>query len=140
MEKDVHLVNIYLKIHNKRPLTMDDLEYLAKYDPECFAKTCENVVYNIPESKPIMEVKMELAEVESKNSQPEDFERKNIKKILENIKRLEKKEFPVVNIDAGKVKDLLGNLYMELLFPHNDKETFIGMPEEEIISKFDRKI
>ena len=47
MEKDTHLVNIYLKIHNKRSLTIDDLRYLAKYDPECFEKTCKNVVYNI---------------------------------------------------------------------------------------------
>ena len=35
MEKDTHLVNIYLKIHNKKTLTMDDLAYLAQYAPEC---------------------------------------------------------------------------------------------------------
>lgn len=29
---------------------------------------------------------------------------------------------------------------MEILFPHNDKETFMGMPEEEDIFKFYRKI
>lgn len=138
MGKDVHLVNIYLKIHNKRPLTMDDLEYLAKYDPECFAKTCENVVYNIPESKPIMEVKTE--EATSAKQEIVVSSRKHIDEILKNIKRLEKKSYPVSNVDAGKVKDLLGNLYMELLFPHNDKETFIGMPKEEDIFKFDKKI
>lgn len=55
MRKDTHLVNIYLKIHNKKTLTMDDLRYLAKYAPDCFEKTCQNVVYNIPETKPIME-------------------------------------------------------------------------------------
>ena len=36
MGKDTHLVNIYLKIHNKQTLTMDDLRYLAQYSPECF--------------------------------------------------------------------------------------------------------
>ena len=55
MGKDTRLVNIYLKIHHKQPLTMDDLAYLAEYAPECFEKTCKNVVYNIPETKPIME-------------------------------------------------------------------------------------
>ena len=48
MGKDTRLVNIYLKIHHKQPLTMDDLAYLAEYAPECFEKTCKNVVYNIP--------------------------------------------------------------------------------------------
>ena len=50
MGKDTRLVNIYLKIHHKQPLTMDDLAYLAEYAPECFEKTCKNVVYNIPET------------------------------------------------------------------------------------------
>ncbi len=54
MEKDTRLINIYLKIHHKRSLTISDLSYLAQYDPECFKKTCKNVVYNIPETKPIM--------------------------------------------------------------------------------------
>lgn len=30
MGKDTHLVNIYLKIHHKKVLTMDDLRYLAE--------------------------------------------------------------------------------------------------------------
>ena len=55
MAKDPRLLNIYLKIHNKRSLTMDDLQYLAIYSPECFEKTCKNVVYNFPNAKPIME-------------------------------------------------------------------------------------
>ena len=42
------LINIYIKIHNKKNITMDDLRYLAQYDPECFRKTFANVVYNIP--------------------------------------------------------------------------------------------
>lgn len=50
MEKDIHLVNIYLRIHNHETLTMDDLRYLAQYSPECFEITCKNVVYNIPEA------------------------------------------------------------------------------------------
>ena len=55
MGEDTRLVNIYLKIHNKQQLFLDDLRYLAKYDPECFEKTCKNVVYNFPEAKPVME-------------------------------------------------------------------------------------
>ena len=137
MGKNTHLVNIYLKIHNKKNLTMDELGYLAEYDPECFAKTCKNVVYNIPETKSIMEP---IASVSTYNeTELESSEQQNIEKILENLKRLELNDFPVTNIDVDKVKSLLGNLYMELLFPHNDKDTFIKMTDNEIISSFDKK-
>lgn len=137
MGKDIHLINIYLKIHNKKTLTMDELGYLAEYDPECFAKTCKNVVYNIPETKPIMEP---IASASTYNeTELESSEQQNIEKILENLKRLELNDFPVTNIDAGEVKSLLGDLYMELLFPHNDKDTFIKMTDNEIISSFDKK-
>ena len=137
MGKDTRLINIYLKIHNKKTLTMDDLAYLAEFDPECFAKTCKNVVYNIPETKSIMEP---IASASTYNeTELESSEQQNIEKILENLKRLELNDFPVTNIDVGKVKSLLGNLYMELLFPHNDKETFIKMPDSEITPSFDKK-
>ncbi len=137
MGKDTHLINIYLKIHNKKTLTMDELGYLAEYDPECFAKTCKNVVYNIPETKSIMEP---IVSVSAYNeTELESSEQQNIEKILENLKRLELNDFPVTNIDVDKVKNLLGNLYMELLFPHNDKDTFIKMTDNEIISSFDKK-
>lgn len=137
MGKDTHLINIYLKIHNKKTLTMDELGYLAEYDPECFAKTCKNVVYNIPETKSIMEP---IASASTYNeTEPESSEQQNIEKILENIKRLELNDFPVTNIDVDKVKSLLGNIYMELLFPHNDKDTFIKMTDNEIVSSFDKK-
>ena len=51
MEKNAKLASIYVKIYNKRTLTIDDLTFLAKYDPECFAKTCENLIYKIPETR-----------------------------------------------------------------------------------------
>lgn len=137
MGKNTHLVNIYLKIHNKKNLTMDELGYLAEYDPECFAKTCKNVVYNIPETKSIMEPIASAASQDETEQEPSD--RQNIEKILENLKRLEFNDFPVTNVDVDKVKNLLGNLYMELLFPHNDKETFIKMPDNEITPSFDKK-
>ena len=50
MDKKARLINIYLKINQKRDLSWEDLEYLAIYDPECFEKTCKNVVYNIPQT------------------------------------------------------------------------------------------
>ena len=162
MEKDTYLVNIYLKIHNKKTLTMDDLAYLAKYSPECFEKTCKNVVYNIPEAKPIMESmrsepaestkderKSESVEQQKDSSvkrseiavkQPEPSAEQNIDNVLENLKRLEAKEFPVADIDAEEVKSLLGNLFMELLFPHNDKDTFMDMTNNGKHSLFDKKV
>ena len=151
MGKDTHLINIYLKIHHKKPLTMDDLRYLAEYAPECFEKTCKNVVYNIPETKPIMEShpvteSAAAREFSTASSSASMTARKGmsgqqkIEKILENLKRLEINDFPMADIDVDKVKSLLGNLYMELLFPHNDKDTFMSVVNNRNISTFDRKV
>ena len=51
MDKNVRLADIYIKIYNKRPLTLEDLTFLAKFDRECFEKTCQNLFYNLPEAK-----------------------------------------------------------------------------------------
>lgn len=138
MGKDTRLVNIYLKIHHKKVLTMDDLAYLAEYDPECFAKTCRNVVYNIPEAKPIME--LAVPEVPCEESAPEPSGQQNIGKILERLKRLEMNDFPDVNVDDETVKNLLGSLYMEMLFPHNDKQSYMDMADTRNTPLFDRKV
>ena len=163
MGEDTRLVNIYLKIHNKQPLFLDDLRYLAKYDPECFEKTCKNVVYNIPETKTIMEpvVSEEKTEEQETNFASREkeswFHKKKVEKqkakddarrvikpdieaILDNLKRLEREEFPVSDMDADKVKNLLGNLFMEQIFPHNDKDTFMEMQPGKQKSFFDKKI
>jgi len=138
MGKDTRLVNIYLKIHHKKVLTMDDLGYLAEYDPECFVKTCRNVVYNIPEAKPIMEP---VAPEPSRDEpEPELSERQSIEKVLEKLKRLEMNDFPGININKEQVKSLLGNLYMELLFPHNDKQSFMNMADNRNTPLFDKKV
>lgn len=156
MEKDTRLINIYLKIHHKRTLTMHDLDYLAKYDPECFEKTCKNVVYNIPEVKPIMlpelqehpgtpeflqDLEIQQGDRSKPESEPEPEipEWQSIEKVLENIKHLEMQDFPVADIDADRVKSLLGNLYMELLFPHNDNYPFMNMMDQINEPSFDRK-
>ncbi|MCM1387264.1 MAG: hypothetical protein NC231_08060 [Bacillus sp. (in: Bacteria)] len=146
MKKDTRFINIYLKIHKKSPLTWEDLRYLAEYDPECFEKTCKNVVYNLPEVKPIMEpdssedVKQESELPPSQDEfEPERFEWQSIENILENLKRMEISELPVTDIDADEVKDLLGNLYMEKLFPHNDKYAFMDMPNNGNPPLFDKK-
>lgn len=133
--KDTRLVNIYVKIHNKKNLTLDDMRYLAEYDPVCFEKTCKNIVYNIPEAKPVMEP--ELPAVVKTTSKPEPVERQGIDVILDNLKRLEIDEFPVANLDAEQVMALLGNLYMEMLFPHNDIDTFMSVEESRPL--FDKK-
>lgn len=137
MAKDTRLINIYLKIYHKKVLTMDDLGYLAKYDPECFEKTCRNVVYNVPAVKPVMEP--DAGKAVKDEPVPALSEWQTIEKVLRNLKRLEANDFPVADVDADKVKNLLGNLYMELLFPHNDKYTFVNMGEYGETSMFDRR-
>ena len=44
-----------------------------------------------------------------------------------------------MDVDAEKVKSLLGNLYMELLFPHNDQDTFMDMTINASTPLFDKK-
>ena len=142
MEKKTELINIYLKIHQKRNLTMDDLRYLADYDPECFEKTCKNVVYNIPQAKPVILHKEEKKEVMVPQPKMETKKmemRYTIDQILDNLKDMEVKHIPVAEIDVERVKNLLGNLYMELLFPHNDTDSFFAPVEEEKGTKFDKK-
>ncbi len=138
MGKDVRLVNIYLKIHHKKLLTMDDLEYLAQYDPDCFMKTCKNVVYNIPKTESILE--QSVSQVPANDRNPELTEQQKIEKILENLKHMELNQLSFACTDADRVKSLLGDLYMELLFPHNDKNVFIGLPGNENQSSFDKKV
>lgn len=137
MGKDTHLINIYLKIHHKRTLTMDDLRYLAEYDPECFEKTCKNVIYNLPESKPIMQLPANIPEVPKDIRSSHDLQ--NIDIILDNLKDMETNDLLYANINADRVKNLLGNLYMELLFPHNDKEMLFSAMDNINVSTFDRK-
>lgn len=140
MAQNTRLFNIYLKIHNKRTLTMDDLSYLAEYDPECFVKTCRNVIYNMPEAKPIMESEPAAPEFRRDEPKPEPSEWQGIDIILDRLQRLEKNDLPNISVNGEEVKSLLGNLYMELLYPHNDKYTFMSMEDSGKKSLFDRKV
>lgn len=63
----------------------------------------------------------------------------SIQTLLENLKKMEWEEFPVPDMDAGKVKNLLGSLYMEMLFPHNDKCRYFQLDEETDSSIFNKK-
>lgn len=138
MEKKTKLINIYLKIHQKIELSWEDLEYLARFDSECFEKTCKNVVYNIPQAKKVIlpeEEKTPSQKIESKKEE----DRFSIEQALNNLKHMELQQAPFVDFDVDRVKNLLGNLYMELLFPHNDKYSFFSAVEEDKGSKFDKK-
>lgn len=137
---NTRLINIYIKIHNKKNITLDDLRYLAQYDPECFRKTCANVVYNIPETKVVMQnaESEQTAEttMEAKELPQEEFD---VMAVLDNLKQMDADEAFYKDIDAKRVKNLLGNLFMELLFPHNDQETFIYEDVGEDDPTFDMK-
>ena len=89
MEKKMKLINIYLKIHQKRDLTWEELEYLAHFDPECFEKTCKNVVYNLPQAKPVIlpkEEKKEVVEEVKEETVAEEKPKKTRKKKAEEVK------------------------------------------------------
>ncbi len=137
---NTRLINIYIKIHNKKNITLDDLRYLAQYDPECFRKTCENVVYNIPETKAVMQVAEPIQDEEAV-SEASDVPQEGFDAlaVIDNLKQLDAEENVYNNLDAKRVKNLLGNLFMELMFPHNDQETFIYEDVSEDDPTFDIK-
>ena len=144
MEKDTRLVNIYIKIHNKHTLTVEDLKYLAKYDPECFEKTCRNLVYRMPETREILQPEQEPGEEKQVSEPVPVFEKappdkQQIEAVLANLTQMELKELPVEQVDSEQVKELLGSLYMEMLFPHNDIEKFFNMADYEEFSVFNKK-
>ena len=66
-------------------------------------------------------------------------DKQQIQAILSNLKQMEMKQLPIEKINVDKVKDLLGSLYMELLFPHNDREKFFSMVDIEELSHFNKK-
>ena len=145
-EKDMNLVNIYIKIHNKQVLTMDDLAYLAKYNPECFQKTCDNLIYKVPEAKKLVKSPEGASPPETKQNSAPAFEgahfdamagdqfqdREKILQFFKNMRKLEASEADhLQNINLDQVKDLMGNLFMENLFPHNGMQGYFDVHKED---------
>lgn len=134
MGKNARLADIYIKIYNKKPLMWEDMKFLAVYDPECFEKTCKNLIFNIPETEKLMQSEAEQKSDAEMSRIPEILpalpknpvlsDRDRIEILLENLKKMERDEFGVQEVSVEKVKNLLGNLYMEMLFPHNDRDKY----------------
>ena len=177
MEKNIRLADIYIKIYNKQPLLMEDLAFLARYDRECFEKTCHNLIYNMPEARDLMQPAPKKGipnppaadeappkvpaspaadEVPPKGSPspatdeaplqtsppPEAAEEQplQIHTLLDNLKKMEWQEMPVPDLDTDRVKNLLGSLYMELLFPHNDRYRYFNLEDGGQRSIFNKKV
>lgn len=154
MEKNVKLANIYIKLHNKKQLTFDDMAFLAKYDRECFEKTCQNVFYKKPEAKKALlgEDQKEIEPVGfnegdgkparlNREDRPRSISydlRDEVETVLARLRTIEREELPLQDVDAAKVRNLIGSLYMELLFPHNDSEQYFDMSEGD--SSFNVKV
>ena len=105
MKKNIRLADIYVRIYNKRPLTLDDLVFLSKYDRECFEKTYQNVMYTLADA--------------GGQKKPAVMDEKSVKECgpdtekAENEQRTEKSEKP----DAGSI------WLLEKLEKSNEKET-----------------
>ena len=164
MGENIRLADIYIKIYNKKPLTMDDLAFLAKYDRECFEKTCHNLIFNEPATKKLMqpEQKTKVYNTEAvREREPEAQATESVKTepvkedqtvktevesgedkvnlLLQNLNKMEQNEIGIQKLDADHVKNLLGSLYMEMLFPHNDRNRYFQMESEEENSTFNKK-
>lgn len=141
MEKNARLANIYIKIYNKQTLTMDDIAFLAKYDPECFTKTCQNLVYDMPETKELMTQEPEEIIMEEEEPVKKDVisQEEHINLLLQNLRNMKLEEVQAKNLDPVRVQNLLGSIYMEMLFPHNDKDKYFEMKTSED-SKFNKKV
>ena len=59
---------------------------------------------------------------------------------LANLKQMEEESLPIGEIDVNMVKNLLGNLYMEMLFPHTGRAKFFSMEDQEYLSVFNKKV
>lgn len=162
MEKNIKLADIYIKIYNKQPLMFDDLMFLSAFDPECFEKTCKNLLYNLPEAKELMkpqnaeesrkaevpamrEASQSAAAAEKLQEQTavqaamQKPQKEEITALLENLKRMEWKEDLVKEIDVECVKNLLGSLYMEMLFPHNDRYQYFQLEDHIESTVFNKR-
>ena len=149
MKKNVRLADIYVRIYNKRPLTFDDLVFLSKYDRECFEKTYRNVMYNLAEAKEKHNVSETMPNPAPENDRNEEKKedhakanqesRPDIQQLLDNIKNMQWEDFPVPMLQADNVKQLLGSLYMEKLFPHNDKYRYFQLEDNVDTSTFNKK-
>lgn len=142
MDNKARLANIYIKIHNKLTLTISDLEFLSKYDPECFEKTCKNVLYKIPEVREIVTVKeSDIAHQTKKgeNISAWDKEKAEIETILARIRQMEVHELMVHNVSVEHLKEVIGTIYMEEMFPHNDHERYFSLEAGESGSIFNMK-
>lgn len=132
-QKDLKLVDIYIRIHNRQVLTMDDLAYLAKYNPVCFKKTCDNLIYKKQETKVTEKTAAEIPEKTivarvRRNTSPktgrssfevtaEDKLQNNrvMEQLMESFKKIESGGFGRVstlqNIDMSQMQELLGDLF-----------------------------
>lgn len=156
MGKNARLADIYIKIYNKQPLMMEDLVFLSAYDPECFEKTCRNLIYNVPEAKKLMETTAESTGEDTKSEDTDrnasaieadesiestaDNEKKEITNLLENLKKMEWKEAVMQDVPVDKVKNLLGSLYMEMMFPHNDRTQSFPLDNTVESTFFNKKV
>lgn len=153
--KDMKLVNIYIKIHNKQVLTMDDLAYLAKYNPECFKKTCDNLIYKIPETKELVKSTEKAPAPEKKQNNTAEPARnpfevtaeekarneRMILQFLESLKELESSKISTLqSVDIAQVKELVGNLFMENLFPHDGLQGYFDVHNEDSTSTFNVRV
>ncbi len=154
-EKDLKLVNIYIKIHNKKVLTMDDLAYLAKYNPECFKKTCDNLIYKMPETKTLVKPPKKASAPEKKQgiagaARRNPFEmtageklqnERMILQFFESLKKVESSQVSTLqNVDVTQVKELIGSLFMEHLFPHNGIQGYFDVQEEDSAPAFNMRV
>ncbi|MBO5371518.1 MAG: hypothetical protein J6A75_02245 [Lachnospiraceae bacterium] len=156
MEKNTRLADIYIKIYNKQTLLMEDLRFLAIFDKECFEKTCKNLIYNIPETQKLMtpekkeaieavvprENTEDMAEEVKKEAAPineESHMSESIETLLNNLKGMEWEQDVFLDVPVEDVKNLLGSLYMEMLFPHNDKFRYFNLEENIESSIFNKK-
>lgn len=120
---------------------MDDLKYLAEYDPVCFEKTCKNIIYKMPETKKIFKPEAPPSKAEPAlppTTEESVTDKQKTEAVLDSLGKME--ELPVSDVKVEAVKNLLGDLYMELLFPHNDRAKYFSMEESESLSTFNKRV
>lgn len=151
-EKNIKLTNIYLRIHHRKSLTMDDLAYLAKHNPVCFKMTCDKLLQRMPETKALVTPVEKTPAPEIKKGKTQELKRTPfeviaeeklrsehvIRQVIRGLKNIENGGFDALQgINAAQVKELLGELLFENLFSNNVMPGYFEMLPEGSKSAFD---
>lgn len=124
MKKEKRLKNLYIRIHKRYPLTLNDLLFLADYDMECFVKTYRNLILDAPVRR-IFHKNIEITQAPI--TVDEDY-RKRIASLISEMHSNKVNSDVVVGIKPEAVMALIEE-YAEAASPQSRKYQYYSLVE-----------